>query len=197
MQQQSYRILKNNEIRTKGQLLLNSITKYFNTNNEIYKMINIVAGDSNISLSVIDWFVTNYAKKNNIVYEIYENGRKKHFNVYLEYKAQLKAYSKQYFDPFCRKERVSFCHDRKNNQCIVTTIGQLNFFKWSLSTNIISYVINNFDDIYHDMVFNKKRASSESTTSTSSSGRKIRQELSSCATRGLNKHNVPVILTFR
>jgi len=39
-------------------------------------------------------------KKYNIVYTITKNNINKTFNIYLDYKNQLKAYSKKYFDPF-------------------------------------------------------------------------------------------------
>ena len=117
--------------------------------------------------------------------------------MYLEYKGQLKAYSKKYFDPFCRKDRITYCYDQKNEKYIITTIAQLNFFKWALKYKVLQYLEKNFDDIYHDMVFNKKNNASSSEKSTTSSGRKVRTELSECATKKLNKINIPVILTFR
>jgi hypothetical protein len=190
------RILEKNQINSKGKILLNSIKKFFQDNNKIYKMLPIITGKSNISLRVIDWLVTNYSKKKNIVYEINDN-KVKHFNMYLEYKGQLKAYSKKYFDPFCRKDRITYCYDQKNEQYIITTIAQLNFFKWALKYKVLQYLEKNFDDVYHDMVFNKKNNASSSEKSTTSSGRKVRTELSECATKKLNKINIPVVLTFR
>ena len=58
-------------------------------------MIPIITGKSKISLRVLDWLVTNYAKKNNIIYEL-SNSKIRHFNMYLEYKSQLKAYEVKY-----------------------------------------------------------------------------------------------------
>jgi hypothetical protein len=189
-------ILSKSQLGSKATILLNSIKSYFNTNNNINKMIPIITGKSKISLRVLDWLVTNYAKKNNIIYEL-SNSKIKHFNMYLEYKSQLKAYSKKYFDPFCRKDRISFCIDKKEAKFIITTIAQLNFFKWALKYNVLTYLENNFDIIYHDMVFNKKNNNSSSDKSSTSSGRKTRTELSECATKKLNKHNIPMVLSFR
>ena len=90
------RILKKNELNSKGKILLNSIKKYFGNNTKILKMLPIITGKSKISLRAIDWLVTNYAKKKNIIYELQDN-KIKHFNMYLEYKGQLKAYSKKIF----------------------------------------------------------------------------------------------------
>jgi hypothetical protein len=77
-----------------------------------------------MSLRLIDWFVTNYAKKYNISYIV----KKQKFFVYNEYKNQLKAYSKKLFDPFCRRERILF--QVADITPFETTVGKLNFFRW-------------------------------------------------------------------
>ena len=55
---------------------------------------------------------TSYTKKNNTTYDLfYEKNKEilsKQFIVYLNYKSQLKAYSKKQFDPFCRRQRINF-----------------------------------------------------------------------------------------
>ena len=66
-------------------------------------------------------------------------------NVFLNYKAQLKSFSKKQFDPFCRRERISFKYNE--NDSVVTTVGQLNFFKWSIENDILKYIGNNLKDI--------------------------------------------------
>ena len=92
-------------ITCKKDLLMTSLTDFYKKDN-ISKILPIVNGNSDISLRVIDWFVTNYAKKNNTTYDLfYEKNKEilsKQFIVYLNYKSQLKAYSKKQFDPFCR-----------------------------------------------------------------------------------------------
>ena len=114
-------------------------------------MLNIINGESSISLRIVDWFVTNYAKKNFTVYNIVKNNSNIRFKVYFDYKLKLKAYSKKRFDPFCRWERITIPY--KDDKVIQTTIGQLNFFKWALKNKIINYIeqnliqINNYDII--------------------------------------------------
>ena len=67
------------------------------TDNQIKKMLDIINKESEISLRILDWFVTNFSKKNNIIYDMKsKNGMIEKYNVYLDYKAQLKAYSKKY-----------------------------------------------------------------------------------------------------
>ena len=40
------------------------ILKYYQEGNNLDKMLPIVTGNENVSLRVLDWFVTNYSKKN-------------------------------------------------------------------------------------------------------------------------------------
>ena len=55
-------------------------------------MLRIINGESRISLRIVDWFVTNYSKKNNIYYKLNKGD---HFTVYQSYKSQLKSFSKK------------------------------------------------------------------------------------------------------
>ena len=82
---------------SKQSLLMSTLTKFYSNQINVNRMLPIIKQKTNISLRVLDWFVTNYSKKNDIVYEL---DNKLYFNVYLSYKAQLKAYSKKQFDPF-------------------------------------------------------------------------------------------------
>jgi len=108
---------------------------------EIKRMINIINGKYKVSLRFLDWFITRYCHLHKVTYDISNSFVKcENFNVNISYKAQLKSFKKKYFDPFRRKKKFEF-----NN--IITTIGQLNFFKWAISYDIINYVYTHFDDI--------------------------------------------------
>jgi hypothetical protein len=135
-------------------LLMASLSKFYNSKNHINVIIPIIEGSSSISLRLIDWFVTNFSKKHNIVITKQVNINIFHFNVYLSYRSQLKAYSKQLFDPFRRRDRISFEYDGGKN--IETTIGQLNFFRWVLQNDILSYISTNIAVIEKDMVKTQK-----------------------------------------
>ena len=50
----------------KNILLMDKITKYFSITENKNILINILNNKYNISLRIIDWFVTNYCKKYNI-----------------------------------------------------------------------------------------------------------------------------------
>jgi hypothetical protein len=157
---------------TQNTLLLTNLLKFYEQNNNLDVMLQIINGHSKISLRIIDWFATNYAKKYFTVYAInneYSKGSRR-FKVYVDYKLKLKAYSKKRFDPFCRWDRITIPY--KNGTFIQTTIGQLNFFKWAIENDIVQYIEQHYDTIEDDMNARNstsKRSSSSSNSSTSSS----------------------------
>jgi hypothetical protein len=159
---------------TQNDLLTAKLLTFFKQNDfePLKIMLDVINGESAISLRIIDWFSTNYAKKNYTVYSIPENGSKpeRRFKVYLDYKLNLKAYSKKRFDPFCRWDRIAFPY--LNNSYIQTTVGQLNFFKWAIDNQVIHYIEANYRDIEHDMnsrnSISKRKPGSSSSSSSSS-----------------------------
>jgi len=177
---------KNYKIMSRSDTLLNSLTEYLNTE-RMDKILPILTGESTISIRVIEWFVTNFCKKKNIAYIRKDKDNKElYFNVYLNYKAQLKSYNKDLFDPFCRgEELINF--PIKDSTYIVTNIPQLNFFKWALEYDILDYIQNNLQDIYKDMTENNSKAKKTADNK--------RQELSECATKKLNQLNVKIKLS--
>lgn len=142
------------DLNYKESLIFKTLTNFYKNKNNLDILLQILNQNSNISLRILDWLVTNYSKKYNVWYEVYKNGEKNIFNVYLSYKNQLKAYSKKNFDPFCRRNRISINLKEINenyNTTIITTIGQLNFFKWFIENKIINYVLINLNKIDEDM----------------------------------------------
>ena len=150
------------------------IDRYYRTleNDKIDLMINIVDGKSKISLRLLDWFVTRYANKYKVrfdkIKDKLDTDIDKCFNVHISYKAQLKSYKKRYFDPFRRRKKFMYYFNAKNIQKedennikieerkLCTTIGQLNFFKWAFSNDIIRYVSENYNAISKSMISTNK-----------------------------------------
>ena len=95
-----------NSLSTQNQLIYNILKNFYSINDyeNMEKIISIINGHSDISLRLIDWFVTNYSKKYFTTYYV----EKRRFPVYLEYKLKLKASKKKRFDPFCRWDRINF-----------------------------------------------------------------------------------------
>ena len=155
------------------ELLLSSLSNFYSKNDEYkYTLKDIIDGKHDLSLRMIDWLVTIYAKNNNIIYwisldtnEIYYDlpegniNKYKKINLYLDYRAQLKSFKKINFDSFRRHDRITFILDPSNKTSIETTIGQLNFFKWAFSNKVIVYAVNNQKIIYENMSKNTYKKS--------------------------------------
>jgi hypothetical protein len=194
---------------TQNDLLMNNLMKFYSEDNNMDKMLKIINGESPISLRIIDWFATNYAKK---FFTVYEIGANRRFKVYVDYKLKLKAYSKRRFDPFCRWDRITIPYG--NGTFIQTTIGQLNFFKWALENGVVAYIEKNYADIEDDM--NARNSTSrrkplqpgDDDSETNDGGgihtsntnknktRKKREELSISATKSIKKETVEIVVSF-
>jgi len=180
---------------TQNQLLLNNLMDFYKNETYLSRMLKIITGESKISLRIVDWFATNYAKKNYTLYPInVSNGDTIRFKVYFDYKLKLKAYSKKRFDPFCRWDRISIPY--KSGTCIETTIGQLNFFKWALENNVIDYIEENYDTIEKDMNNRNSTSKRKETIVDNSKTRKKREELSISATKSIKKEEVEIVVQF-
>ena len=196
----SYNMYKSNKLHTQNDLLMSTLLDFYKDSHNIHIMMNIINGDTKLSLRIVDWFVTNYAKKHFTVYELQypsnpdNNSR---FKVYNEYKLKLKAYSKKRFDPFCRWDRIRIPYN--NNQSMETTIGQLNFFKWAIENNIIDYIQSHFLDIEQDMNncnSTAKRRTITEPQNDNAKTRKKREELSVSACKCIKKETVKIIVKF-
>ena len=196
---------------TQNDLLLNNLFTFFKQSDyaPLRKMLAVINGESIISLRIIDWFSTNYAKKYYTVYA-YNTApmapmapmatatsdadadahapttaihRDRRFKVYTDYKLKLKAYSKKRFDPFCRWDRIDFPY--KNNSSIQTTIGQLNFFKWAIENRVIQYIESNYAEIESDM--NTRNSISKRKTMSLSKSTSITDDDGSSVTTATRK----------
>lgn len=176
--------------QTQNDLLLGKLLNYYNDQNNLEKMLSIINGESKISLRIVDWFATNYAKKYYTVYSCHQD----RFKVYNDYKLKLKAYSKRRFDPFCRWDRITIPY--KENTQIQTTIGQLNFFKWALENNVIDFIEQNYLAIEQDMNLRNSTSKRKEIVNTANQTRKKREELSISATKSIKKEEVEIIVEF-
>jgi len=150
-------------LTSKEELIKVKLIEFYKNPVNLGILIPIILQQTKLSLRSLDWFVTNYCKKYNINYILSKNGSDITYFPFKSYKSQLKAYSKKFCDPFCRRERVIF--DYRDNiiinfnpnvklghkEYIITTIGQLNFFRFAIQDNIINYAINHITEIENDM----------------------------------------------
>tara|TARA_Y100000992_G_scaffold295258_1_gene255965 strand:- start:537 stop:1094 length:558 start_codon:yes stop_codon:yes gene_type:complete len=179
-----------NRLHTQNDLLMTNLMEFYKETSHLQKIISIINGESKTSLRIVDWFVTNYAKKNYTVYNIDEEQTR--FKVYNDYKLKLKAYSKKRFDPFCRWERITIPYDQKNQ--METTIGQLNFFKWAIENKILDYIDKHYSLIEADM--NTRNSTSKKRCDQDNKTRKKREELSVSACKCIKKEDVKIVVKF-
>ena len=143
--------------KEKNDLLFEKLEEYFQNEEKFSTFRNTTTGKSSISLRLLDYFITSYAKHKDVSYIL----KNEQFHVYNSYKSQLKAYSKRHLDPFCRRERTELMN-RNNNEIITTTIGQMNLFRWVIDSGILDFINNNIDDIEQAMKCELNNASKRS-----------------------------------
>jgi hypothetical protein len=207
-----------NRVQCKQDQIVTWLQEFYSVKENVDKLLPILQGKSPISLRLVDYFVTNYAKKTNANYMFND----KHFLVYFNYKRELNAYSKRLFDPFCRRERIMF--ESRGVEAFMTTVGQLNFFRWFLEKGIFDYMTENREAIEKDMNVTLKNHYSRTNSSITDSvksdegsgstetldsvqslstvatqspkSRKKRCELTQSAMKKVNVHECEVVVSF-
>ena len=181
---------------TQNDLLLNNLLAFFKQSDyaHLRKMLAVINGESIISLRIIDWFSTNYAKKYYTVYahtalqqqpqqpQQHSSGAAADIDASapvscapatINRDRRFKVYTdyKLKLKAYSKKRFDPFCRwDRidfpyKNNSSIQTTIGQLNFFKWAIENRVIQYIESNYAAIERDM--NTRNSISKRKTASS------------------------------
>lgn len=187
-------------IISKQDLYMTKLTDFFINSKNMNKMLDILHQKSCISLRVLDWFVTNYAKSNNVSYSVNGNS----FNVHYDYRSQLKGYSKKYFDPFCRTGKddsrlIDFAYDLDDaNKTLSTTVGQLNFFKWAIENEVVDYVEKFFGGIEADMSasINARKKKNAKTEVVNTGDAKKRTPFNISATKTWTRTNTKFLISF-
>jgi len=129
----------------KSDILLTSIDSFYQIPENKTVLTQILNKSGGISLRNLEWFITNYSKKNNLTYK---TGDGKMFSVHCAYKSSLDGYSKKLFDPFCRTEKISYIVPGTTDE-IHTTVAQLNFIRWCIKNNIIDYITTHKVELFN------------------------------------------------
>jgi hypothetical protein len=198
------------KIHCKQEIIILSLQRFYSTLDNLNEIVELLKGTSDMSLRLIDWFVTNYSKAHSTSYIL--NGQE--FVVYMNYKNQLKAYSKKMFDPFCRRERISF--QIPGHEAFLTTVGKLNFFRWAIEKGILNYIKGHQPEIEKEMNTAMReqtkqrsetstRDSTATTTTTTTTNttatsqsqtRKRNIKNDTAAVKLLQKHDCPIVISF-
>ena len=183
-------------IISKKELLFNSLTNFYMKEDNFETFINILNSKEKeiVSLRLLDYLCTKYCKTNTVIYNLPDNKGK--INLYNSYKNQLKAYSKKFFDPFCRQKRLiintvtfkwrEYTEESISDTEIVTTVGQLNFFRWFIDNKILDYALSNIKFIDADMI---------NTMASKKKGK--RSVLSPSAVKGIYTNKCSVTIKFK
>ena len=140
-------------VANKHELIMKKIKCFFGEDANFQMIRPILLQESPISLRLLDWLCTNWARFNVVMLDTFRNGVKEKINLYLDYKAHLKAYSKRSFDPFCRRERIMLRFESDPEQrTFVSTTAQMNFFRWAVEAGVLEYCNTNISQIESDMV---------------------------------------------
>ena len=131
----------------KSNILLSSINTFYTIPENRATLVELLNKTGGISLRNLEWFITNYSKKNNLSYKT-NDGRI--FSVYCAYKSSLDGYSKKLFDPFCRADKITYKVPGTPDE-IHTTVAQLNFIRWCIKNKIVDYIRS-----HHTVLFSKQ-----------------------------------------
>jgi len=172
------------KLENKNDLLLTSLLKFYKKSNNMKILHKHITKSATVSLRVFDFLCTKYVKNKNVIYYIEKHGKKHPFNLSVAYKAQLKAYSKLQFDPFKRHNRIEIncihCKDGK----LVTTIGQLNFFKFAIENKLTDWI---------DVPENFKKVEKEISLDTNSKTKNIPRQKKMISSTS----NLHITVTFK
>ena len=120
-------------------------------------LLPILNHSSCVSLRVLDWLATNYAKSHRVVYaiEVPPDGRVQLFDLHRAYQDHLEQYRRRGFDPFRRKKPGP--HGPKeiwfsvSGEQYATTVAQLNFMYWAHRYGVLRYAAKYYERIAHEM----------------------------------------------
>ena len=196
--QKNIEMFKIIQLTSQELLKLKGNEEFYDNNENCKKFVNIISGESQISIRLIDHFVTKFSKYNKCSYKLNDNDKEVVFNVYFDYKNQLKHFQKTHFDPFSRGDRIPFF---MGQTCIITTIGQLNFFKWFISRKIYDYLVEKKDEVFEDM--NKKNKNEKKVVNKISKQIRIKDKIPTeihkkpmLITNNIDKKTVKIVVSF-
>jgi hypothetical protein len=124
---------------------------FFSQESNANLFVQILEGQSMVTLRQIEHFLKKYSKKHNISFMIphpLPDHPPMSIHIHTQYTKNSKEYKTSKFDIFCRKVRLRVPIGGK---MVETNIAQLNMFKWILKNGIIEYMETHHAAIVEDM----------------------------------------------
>lgn len=169
-----------NTIASREDFLLKKLFRFYSNPTNLNTFKTIVVDGKHVSLRLLDWFATNYSKNHitNINNQCIHSNYKQHLKSYRKHFfdpfcrrqricirgknfdinqdiSKLKNPLEFEYEYLPKKKEKSFVEKEHNG--FITTIGQLNFFKWCIETYIIGYVIEHSRQIEENMADKKPK----------------------------------------
>jgi len=156
------------QISGREEILIPSVFEFYSNKKHMEIFNEIVVKGEYISLRLFDYFATNYSKQNKVhidktgtdIYTAYKQNlkgyKKEYFDPFCRRKRialrgknfniselnNVKKYKKLLFTfTELKSENELSKKNNDNADIIITTIGQLNFFKWCIQSDIIPYIL--------------------------------------------------------
>lgn len=180
-------------IERKQESLLRRLKDFYKDEKNMKKLVNVIEKEGDLSRRVLDYLCTNYSKKHDVSYILVENGKRAPFNLHVQYRNQLKAYSKMLFDPFRRHERITISCPYSINKKLETTVAQLNFFRWAIECKVLDWINKgeNLKKVEEDMTKNMQEKKNKPSPTT-----KKKKEICKSINKVSKAHNVKITVSF-
>ena len=155
------------ELSVKESLLLKSLIVFYKKRDNLNILLQFLKSKQRrLSLRLLDWLVTNYAKNHPIMIQYKSNTVINTEFMYLAYKNHLKSFSKKIFDAFARRQHVFYTFDHHvykicasdmnshydRTDGFITSVAQLNAFRFFISSGVVDYAIQHLEEVEKDMV---------------------------------------------
>jgi hypothetical protein len=115
--------------------ILSSLATYYSSDVQKKMLAPMLSQTMGTSLRALDWLVTNFSKKHNVMCR---DARGRPFNIHQGYKVALSVNKRRHFDPFRRRTRVRVQSD--SGDVLESTVGQLNFLHWASERGVLGYL---------------------------------------------------------
>lgn len=167
--------------------LYETLQQFYAKDDNLRQLSEVLGKNPPVSLRTIDWLVTNYSKADNC----YVDGCMIPTNIHIAYKAAQSSVKKKLMDPFCRRERIVF--QNADNEDFVTTLGQLNFFRWAIKNQVLKYAIDNASAIEKHML---ETTAKPAGNVVDTKKRQKRKELSRSANKSCSRTQIKTVIKF-
>ena len=176
-------------IKEKEKITAKELVRFYNKD-KLEKIKPIINQEDDISLRLIDWTLTNYAKKHCIKYQL-TNGRI--IDVHQSYKNFMTSYRRNILFDLFRRGKCSKVIYGNQKLSLLTGIKQLNSFRFILEIELVDYIRKNKEKIETDMRISLRRSAANKKNDKT---RKKRQELSTSIYKKCMKHYYKTTITF-